>query len=184
MTDDALSSVLRSVRLSSGLFFRARLRAPFGVAALTGPELKQQLLPKADHAFPFHIVTSGRLWCRIDGHPIVELSAGDIIAVPDGSPHYLSDQPGRPYVRVAELQDKIDGEPPTLEYGGSGAVNEVLCGFFSMQNKLFNPLLCALPSMMVIRSTADRAVWLTATFAKPTNRWFSDDREAMRSPNV
>ena len=166
MNADALSTVLRSVRLSSGLFFRARLRAPFGIAALTGAELRRQHLPHADYAFPFHIVTAGRLWCRVEGHAPVELKRDDIIAVPTGSPHFLSDEVERPCVRVASLHEQIEGDPPTLVHGGAGPTNEVLCGFFAMQGKVFNPLMTALPAMVVIRGTSEQASWMTSTFCK------------------
>ena len=136
------------------------------MAALTGDELREELLPDADYAFPFHIVTKGQVLCRVEGHAPVLLRQHDIIAVPTGVPHFVMDRTERPIVRVAELQGQIEGHPPTLEHGGEGEANEILCGFFSMRGKLFNPLIDALPSLLVIRGTHDDAAWMTATFCK------------------
>ena len=71
MPADALSNVLRTVRLTGATFFDAVARAPW-VAEQPGPEM---ILPKtcraAEHLIAYHVVTEGRCFAyTIGGEPI------------------------------------------------------------------------------------------------------------------
>lgn len=163
---DALSSVLRTVRISGGLFFRVLMRPPFAVTSLPAAEVQARFAPRADHVLPFHLVTSGRFWFVVEDEPPVELGAGDLIVLPRGSTHVLTDRPGRGPIPVTDLDDQISGVPPTLVHGGEGPSNEALCGFFTARGKTFNPLLEALPTVLVARHDSEGTPWLVATAQK------------------
>ena len=57
MHADTLSEVLRAIRLTGGMFFRARLRAPYAVTPMDAQQMLATFAPDADHMMPFHIVT-------------------------------------------------------------------------------------------------------------------------------
>jgi AraC-like DNA-binding protein len=171
---DALSEVLRAIRVSGGLFFRIELRAPFGVCATEQDDLIRDFGRGADHLLPFHMVTSGSMWCDVPGEAPVELGPSDIVVLPRGSPLSLIDQPGRPAVPVALLAQDIVGPPPTLRTGGAGELATAICGFFRCTRKLFNPLLDALPTVMVVRRDPARTPLISAMLERAYVELFDD----------
>lgn len=162
------------LRLSGGLFFRVEFCAPYAVIALPQHDLRAGFADGADHVLPFHLVTSGAIWFDVPGETPVRLEQDEIIVLPQGSSHTLTDRVGQTPIRVGELMDRVSGRPPTLRYGGDGAASVALCGFFRCNGKLFNPLLAALPTVLVIRRDAERTPWLTANL----RRVFTEGAEA------
>jgi AraC-like DNA-binding protein len=162
MKPDPLSDVLRVIRLSGAMFIRLRLSAPYSLDALDSDSLRNGFAPGSDHVLPFHLITQGPIWFNIADEQPVRLDEGDIIVLPRGSGHALSDQPGVESLPVSAYQSKIAGSPPMLVWDGPGPEARVLCGFFRCQGRLYNPLLDALPAVMVIRRDASRTPWLMA----------------------
>jgi AraC-like DNA-binding protein len=148
------------------MFFRLRLRAPYAITALDADTMLQTFAPQADHILPFHLVTEGPIWIDIAGHDSVVLEKGDIIVLPHGAEHVLSHPPGGTPVPVTSLKDMVEGSPPTLVLGGPGPEGRALCGFFHCTGRLFNPLMDALPEVVVIRQDPDRSPWLIATLER------------------
>jgi AraC family transcriptional regulator, alkane utilization regulator len=171
---DALSDVLRAIRVTGSLFFRIELSAPFGVSATEQEELVLNFGRGADHVLPFHMVTEGRMWCDVKGEPAAELGPGDIVVLPRGTSHSLIDSPGRLAVPVAALAERISGPPPTLRHGGDGPLSRGLCGFFRCQRKLFNPLLDALPTVMIVRRDPQRTPLISAMLERAYVELFDD----------
>ena len=181
---DALSDLIRAFRLSGSMFFRVRLRAPYAVTAAGVEEIATEYVPQANphHLIPFHLVTRGPLWMDIEGAEPVRLSDGDIIVLPRGATHSLMDKPGRPSVPVADLRDHISGNPSTLDWGGRGEAVEALCGFFQYESRFFNPLLQALPEVLVIPHDSARSSWLMATLERTFTE--TQDRRAGRTAMI
>lgn len=189
MQTDTLSEVLKAVRLSGAVFIRARLSAPFGVTATHAEALREFFAPESDHALPFHLVTRGALRVDVEGADPLELGPGDIVALPHGATHTLRDGPGSEAVPAGSLEET--GTPPSLVYGGGGAETDVLCGFFHCRGSLYNPLLQALPPVIVVRNDPDRTPWLAATLersytetgeTRPAGpRWWSGGRSCSSS---
>jgi AraC-like DNA-binding protein len=94
------------------------------------------------------------------------LEDGDIIVYPHGAPHSLTHRPGTRAIPVGELQEYVHGFPPTLEWGGAGERGEALCGFFQTDGRLFNPLVDALPEVLVVRRDDEGSPWLAATLER------------------
>ena len=155
MQNDTISDAMRAVRLTGALFFRVQLRPPYSVTALGVDEMVKQLAPHAREMIPFHLVTSGPIWFEVSGAEPVLLTDGDIIVMPHGSPHNLTDRPGSPPIPVGELQHAFSGPLPTLQWGGDGPETEAMCGFFHTNSQLFNPLIDALPDVLVIPHDPD-----------------------------
>ena len=94
MGADALSDVLRAVRLSSAMFFHLDVRAPWVAAAPASSACASAVLPGAQHVIEYHVMIDGCCWGGLIGEPSVRLDAGDIIAFPQGAAHVLSSAPG------------------------------------------------------------------------------------------
>src|SRR5262245_27623812 len=119
---DAVSEVLRAVRVHSTVYCRSVLGAPwgFGVAAHGNPA--------------FHLVTDGSCWFQVDGEPDqVPLGAGDLAVLPTGRRHWLRDDPATP---ATELEELLATTPPDehrrLRHGGRGPRTGLLCGGFAL----------------------------------------------------
>jgi hypothetical protein len=148
------------------MFFRVQLRPPFAITAMGAERMLETFAPGARHMLPFHLVTRGPIWFDVAGSESVSLDAGDIIVLPHGADHCLTHEPGTPAVPVAEILHEAQGSPPLLEWGGGGEPTGALCGFFHFSGQLFNPLLSALPEVLIVRHDPARSPWLTATLER------------------
>jgi AraC-like DNA-binding protein len=134
---DALSSILRSVRLGSSLISRAKLTAPWGVHSTGGP------------AAIFHAIVRGQCWIRPEGQSkVTELGSGDVVVLSRGAAHTLFDDPSTPPAPRSALRPRQDGPSLLLEYGGGGAETRIICGTFSMEHDVGEALLASLPAMV------------------------------------
>src|SRR5688572_22749562 len=77
-TDDVLSSVLATIRLSGSVQFCV---AAEGAWQTEGKPALKGLAGGSASVIPFHIVADGGCWLDIEGHRVV-LEAGDIVAFP------------------------------------------------------------------------------------------------------
>jgi AraC-like DNA-binding protein len=133
--DDVFADVLQSIHLQSALYCRAHLNAPWGLS-----------VPRREVAV-FHIVTTGTCWLRLEGtgEPVL-LTTGDLIVLPHGHAHVLTDQPSTP---VTEFEDFVSRHPPD-KYGkvygeGLGAQSTLVCGEYQLEEYATNPLYALLP---------------------------------------
>ena len=56
---DALSDVLRAVRLTGAVFFDIGASAPWVAETPPGPSIVKNIFPDAGHLIPYHVVTQG-----------------------------------------------------------------------------------------------------------------------------
>ncbi len=79
---DAIDALLRDLRVSSTVFCRSTLSAPWGFGV------------HARGLAAFHVVVSGDCWLQVDadGEPR-RLHAGDLVILPHGNAHWLRDDP-------------------------------------------------------------------------------------------
>ncbi|MCO4747171.1 MAG: AraC family transcriptional regulator [Proteobacteria bacterium] len=174
MQTDALSDVLRVLKLSGGMFFRVRLRTPYAITAKDAEAMRQAFAPGADHMLPFHLVTQGPIYFNVDGAGVERLETGDVIVLPHGAGHALANPPDRAPVPVSTFKDQVSGSPPTLVMEGDGEEARALCGFFHCRGRLFNPLMEALPEVLVIRQDPERTPWLKATLERTFDETLGD----------
>jgi len=159
MGADALSDVLRAVRLSSAMFFHLDVRAPWVAEAPTSAACASTVLPGAQHVIEYHVVIDGRCWGGLIDAPSVQLEAGDIIAFPQGSAHVLSSAPGMRSIPDLSVygQARAGQLPLMMHLGENGPADaRILCGFLGCDTRPFNPLLEALPAVLHLRRNAYR----------------------------
>jgi AraC-like DNA-binding protein len=151
MPADALSDVLRTVRLTGAMFFDVVAKAPW-VAEQPGPEMiLPKILPGAEHLIAYHVVTEGQCYAYTIGGEAIAVRAGEVVVFTKGQPHVMSSAPGmrgdpfRPSVIDAGLTRQL---PFMINYGGTGPATKVVCGFLACDARPFNPLLENLPSVI------------------------------------
>ena len=91
---DALTDILETIHLRGSLYCRSELGAPWGMAIAAGSDAQ------------FHVVRRGRCWLRLttepDTAPIL-LEAGDMVVLPRGHAHQVSDHPDTPVLPLEEF---------------------------------------------------------------------------------
>jgi AraC-like DNA-binding protein len=144
---DALSDVLRVIRLSGGVFLDAAFSAPWCVVSRVGPEdcPTGQLPPSV---VAFHYVVEGRMLVRGDGAEL-QVGAGEMVLLPRNDPHLLASDAGLAPLDPEPLVQQVDGGLMRLECGGGGAPTRLVCGFVGADVRR-HPLLEALPGVFAL----------------------------------
>src|SRR5690348_9433402 len=96
MGADALSDVLRAVRLTGAVFFTVDVAPPWATPVPDAATLAPLIMPSAQHLISYHLVTSGSWWAIPAGGAPVRLEAGDVIVFPRGVPHVMCSDPKTP----------------------------------------------------------------------------------------
>ncbi|MCR0983401.1 AraC family transcriptional regulator [Roseomonas populi] len=176
MGQDALSEVLRAVRLTGAVFFRVEAREPWAAEAPPAAACAPHVMPGAQHVIEYHLIHRGACWGGLVGAAPVRLEAGDIIAFPQGDAHVLSSAPGlRQVPDLALYREAAAAAPLSLRLGAAGEPTAcVICGFLGCDARPFNPLLEALPRMLHHRAGRDGPSWMgqlaSATMAEAARR--------------
>ena len=152
MAADALSDVLRTVRLTGATFFNVTAKARWVAEQPSRDMVLPMILPGAQHLIAYHVVTEGRGFANIVGEEPVAIEAGEVVVFTRGDPHVLSSEPGMRAEPVPpDALDSAWGSqlPFLMSYGGDGPVSaRFVCGFLACDGQAFNPLLESLPPMI------------------------------------
>lgn len=147
---DVFSDVLDSVRLTSHVYCRNDVTAPWGWTF------------GAINAMSFHVVDRGGCWLQLEGATPISLAAGDLIVLPHGDAHSLSDQLDTNLEPFNASQATSSG-CPRLSVGGGGPLTTLICGRFDLEDTS-HPLVSLLPRVIHIRGEDGQSVaWLEGT---------------------
>ncbi len=157
---DPLSDVLRSVRLTGGIVFSARLSAPWAFRSPPPDVLAPALGIRADCIALFHILIEGHCWLQMGDAPALSIDDGTAIVLPHGDAHVLASRPGlEPRPLDLLLRQCGEDDPlPRVSHGRGGPVSRFLCGYFVCDQR-FNPLVGALP--VLIAACPRRGLFVT-----------------------
>jgi AraC-like DNA-binding protein len=163
MITDALSDLLRVVKLSGGVFLDAEFTAPWCVAAQAEPWEYRNLIADSARIISFHYVVEGRLLLQVPHEAPLELRGGSIVLLPRNDAHTLASGEGlRPAEQLAPEQP--DGGPLRIRHGGGGERTHVVCGVLGTDAR-HHPLLDTLPSMLVLDLNGSPACeWIAQSF--------------------
>ena len=153
MGADALSDVLRAVRLTGAVFVTVDVARPWSTPVPGAATMASIIMPSAQHLISYHLVTSGNWWATPEGGAPVRLETGDVIVFPGGIPHVMSTDLDTPLGAAFDIRDVQPGEQwPHHIVGETSAAERgsIVCGFLGCDNRPFNPLLAALPRTMVV----------------------------------
>lgn len=140
---DVLSDILDLLKFKGSLYFATNFTAPFGIQ-----------VPPYKRVARFHLAVSGDCWVKVDGtEEPVRLQAGDMIIVPHGAPHALSDRIDTPIVSLDEALNKsgFKGKGHFAFGGDDESQTNLLCGHFEFDPTFSHPLLTELPNHILIR---------------------------------
>jgi AraC-like DNA-binding protein len=153
---DAISEVLKSIKLEGALFFNAELSAPWCLVEPHSRELVSDLSPGAGHLLLFHYVLSGQLEAGLSGGPREKLSAGDIVIIPHGDSHILTNgKPENPVNPVEVFGKNLADGLKLTRYGGGGEVTRLVCGYLILEPSLGEAFLSSLPKLLTVRIADD-----------------------------
>ena len=142
---DVLDDILDTLSLKGAFYFRTDFNGPWSV---TVPELGQ--------AARFHLMVQGTTHMSFPDGKTVELAAGDLILVPRGRSHVMSDEAGRPPSRLETvLSDvKYDGQGVLVVGDGDAQASmQMVCGHYTFRPGADHPLLRALPDFLVTKAS-------------------------------
>ena len=138
---DALTEVLRDLRLVQSFYCHSELTAPWGLG-----------MPAEDHAV-FHFVADGEAWLERPGGQPTRLALGDFLLVAPGVAHSVSSGPGVPCRNVHELPcETVGGRAMLLRHGGDGARTVLACGGVRFEDPAAHPLVGLMPEVLHIRA--------------------------------
>ena len=165
MAADALSNLLKTVRLTGATFFDIAAQDSWAVGSPAPASILPRILPGADHLIAYHVVTAGRCFARTIGGETIALEAGEVVVFTHGEAHVMSSSPGMsagpPTADVLDIA--FAGQMPFhINYanGGPGSTN-LVCGYLACDARPFNPLLEALPPVIKAgNSRGGEAGWL------------------------
>ena len=144
---DALSAVLEAVRIRGSVYFWANLSPPWGLK-----------VPPFARVIRYHLIVRGHCWVRVDGsRESLRLDAGDLVAIPHGRAHLLSDGPKTPCVSLDRVIERagFSGEGAlVLGDQDAGRETRMVCGHFAHDADEEHPLFRTLPESIVVRGVA------------------------------
>jgi len=161
---DPLADVLRSVRLTGGVFIDARFTAPWCVSAALDANDCRPILACPMQMIAYHVIISGRLLVSVDGEQPTEVAAGEVVILPRNDTHVLASAPGLTPVRAGTLlQPSAGGILNRIVHGGDGEATHMVCGFLATDQG-FNPLIATLPRLLTldVRAALSRD-WIEAS---------------------
>jgi AraC-like DNA-binding protein len=149
---DALSEVLKALRLTTGIFLDAEFMAPWCINSAPGTKDERRILPRAEQLSIFHVLTEGQCLAKLPTDPeVVKLRRGDLIMFPRCDGHLMgSDVQLAPVPMQALVEPVDDGHLPRISHGGGGARTRFVCGYVVCDKRLCRPLLGSLPSMVSV----------------------------------
>ncbi|MDP2699360.1 AraC family transcriptional regulator [Thalassospira sp.] len=145
---DALSYILRPIRLSGAVFLEGDFSAPWCLLSEVTPEDYQGFITMPVRVIAYHYVVSGTLVLSIAGLPPVTIRAGEIVLLPHNDPHVMGSSAGlEPENPEGLISHASDQDIARIQYGGGGEITKILCGFLGSENSQ-TPLLGHLPPIL------------------------------------
>lgn len=169
MSQDTLSDVLRAVRLRGAVFFNVSANHEWAAEAPAAMELAPMMMRGVDHVIEYHALARGSCWVRLLDGPSAQLFAGDVVMFPHGDAHVVSSGPGMrgnpDFSWFAKT--RVEQLPINLALGGDSVLHSAppdghaetnfVCGFLGCDVQPFNPLIAALPRLLLLRANDDNA---------------------------
>lgn len=131
-------------------------------------------MPGSERVLAFHFLLEGEAWAQVierEGTPPLRVAAGEAVIVTGGREHVISSEPG---MRTAPRFDLYRRrEDQRLPYaltagGGAGPEARLSCGFIGCDARPFNPVLEALPPLLVVRPNDELVRMAIAESEAPT----------------
>jgi len=151
---DRVTALLGSLAVRSSVYCLSELDAPWGFE-VDGANVAK-----------FHLVLDGSCWLQADGQQPLQLGPGDLVILPLGDRHAITDDLRAPDTSLQQLiADHPLDSGLRLRCGGEGARTTLLCGGFALRDPIPGHLLALLPPVLKTDSRgADVASWISPVF--------------------
>ncbi|UGT42058.1 AraC family transcriptional regulator [Nocardia yamanashiensis] len=170
-TNGSVDAVLARLRLAGAIFLRAEYREPWAYESMDCVSTARALRAGSDRVILFHVVATGACWIQVGDGEKLWARAGDVIVLPYGDQHRMG---GTDEADVVPLSVFLIPPPwqtmPVLRHGRDGARTDVVCGYLSSADPLFDAGLRALPPVFVVRPDATAAAWVRASIEYSLNQ--------------
>jgi AraC family transcriptional regulator, alkane utilization regulator len=173
---DALSDVLRLLRLTGAVYLNADFIAPWCVIGHVPPALSATFLPRAERIVSYHLIVEGSCYAALADDPasMVRVDAGELLVVPQGESHLMGSSlelvPVPAEEMVSRYLETSPGDVMRLSYGATEPAGEVrertriICGFLACDDMLSNPVLSSLPRLFKVDMRNDpQSAWLESS---------------------
>jgi AraC-like DNA-binding protein len=162
---DALSEALNAVRMTNAIFFTADCTAPWGFSVPPLRQVSHVLAPGTERLVSYHLVTEGKALVRFSGLPDEWVTAGDIVIIPHGDAHTVSN--GSPSSLIDSgpgLAQYLAGELMSMQIGAGGERTHFVCGYFGCERHAERLFLAGLPTFIKIHIRGDpEGVWIESS---------------------
>ena len=151
---DALSDVLKSVRLEGAVYINAEFTAPWCVQSKFGLASVRARLAGAEHVLFFHFLTEGTCKVRLaDSVEALDVAAGDLVLFTNEDRHLMGSDLHLAPVEAASLipDAAMDADLIQMRHGGGGERTRFVCGYLACSRSVCRPLIEALPRVLHIR---------------------------------
>ena len=168
---DTLSQILDLLHFNGTFYFSTNFHGPWSVE-----------VPRYKNVARFHYVTQGTCWVRIVGVTEPQLlSGGDLILIPHGAIHILSDSADQPPITLDEafVQQNYEGHGVfRIGEAVSPHDTQLVCGHFGFSNTVRHPLVDHLPEFIIANENerngvllAERHASISVTYRIFSRRW-------------
>lgn len=150
---DLLSDILDTLVLRGQLYFRTCFNSPWAIS-----------VPDQPGTVRFHLAMQGECYISVDSGQEILLRQGDLVLIPAGSGHILSDRDKHKPAALDNVlaETGFTGEGTfTVGKGDSNAATQLMCGHFTFAEGSNHPVLRAMPPMLhVSAAVRANAFWL------------------------
>lgn len=150
---DALSDVLKSIRLEGAVYLDAEFTAPWCVQARHGLSSVKRRLAGAEHVVFFHFFAEGGCKVALEGGEELAIAEGDLVLFPrDDHQRMGSDLRLQPREAVTFKREEAEsaGSIIRIRHGGGGELTRVVCGYLACAQGVSRRLFDALPRVVRI----------------------------------
>jgi AraC-like DNA-binding protein len=148
---DALSEVLRVIKIDSAIFLNGEFSEPWCVATPESCALAPMLARGPGQVIIYHLLCEGRAYLQLPDGARIGLSAGDLITFPHGDGHVLGAGPRMAPIDVGTvLPAVLEAGLELMHVGGGGASSRFICGFLVCDPQLTQTFFGGLPPMIKV----------------------------------
>jgi len=147
---DALSEVLKTVRLDGAVYLDAEFTAPWCIYGKYGSASVRERLGDR-HIVYFHFLTEGACRVRlVEGGEAIDVSAGDLVLFPRDDRHLMGSDIRLAPSETEYLLSTADATDPAfirIRHGGGGMPTRFICCYLASNRTTIRPLIDALPRL-------------------------------------
>jgi AraC-like DNA-binding protein len=147
---DALSDVLRTIRLTGAVFLRAEFSAPWCISTQLEPDVCKPMLNGSEAVILYHYVREGRFKLKPQGQRPVEIEAGHAVLLSRNDRHLMGSSLEFAPVNSLSLVEQSPDGLLQISHGGGGTITRILCGYLGCEQGIANTLASVLPSALTV----------------------------------